>query len=260
MSGAPQSVYRVFGILQQLVGKPAGLTLTELSRALGAPKTSLVGLLNGMIAMGFVSRDEGLYRLGHEMYLLATQVIGAGELSALVLPSLQRLAEHTGETALAGQLAPDGMSLVYFAKVESKNPVRYTASVGKREELYSTAMGKLLLAYMEQPARDRYLQKQPLSAFTQQTITDSTRLGEELTTIRERGVAQTCNERVQSASGLAVPVLGRSGQLLFGVGIAGPTERIHQDHATHIRFLQDEAKELRTLLNDVSLAMLTSHS
>jgi len=248
----------MFGILQQLAGHPNGLTLTELARALDAPKTSLVGLLNGMVSLGYVSREDGSYSLGREMFLLATQVIGAGELSALVLPSLQRLAENTGETALAGQLAPDGVTLVYFAKVESGNPVRYTASVGKREEADTTAMCKLLLAHMSAQAQEGYLESHPLVAYTDHTITDTRRLREELLAVRRQGVARTVDERVMSASGIAVPVLGRDQRLLFGLGIAGPSGRVQDARDEHVRFLREEAAALRKLLNEVSLAMLAS--
>src|SRR5688572_5089 len=98
-----------------------------------------------MIESGYVTRDEAaMYRVGPNLFSLATRVIGGMKLPALLRPSLARLVEATGETALVGQLAPDADVVVYVDKAESTNPVRYTVPIGERRELYASAMGKLL--------------------------------------------------------------------------------------------------------------------
>ena len=43
--GGPRSVARVLQLLDQLAGAPEGLPLVALSQAMGAPKTTLLGLL-----------------------------------------------------------------------------------------------------------------------------------------------------------------------------------------------------------------------
>jgi len=257
-TSSPQSVSRILDILHALATRDKGMTLTAIAQDLGAPKTSLVGLLNGLVERGHLVREDSVYHIGPEMFVLATQVVANMQLPALVAPSLRRLMEATGETALAGHMARDAQTLIYFAKEESTHPVRYTAPVGKREELYSTAMGKLLLAHMEPGKQKHYLNNKTLHAYTSHTILDKTKLLRQLQAIHKTGVSQSIDERVVGSSGIAVAVTGKDGSLLFGLGVAGPTERMLVASASHIEALKQEASAMKHLTGNVPGKMLSS--
>ncbi|HYG45338.1 MAG TPA: IclR family transcriptional regulator, partial [Bordetella sp.] len=254
----PQSVHRILDIFHALATRDKGMTLTAIAQELGAPKTSLVGLLNGLVERGHLDREEGTYHIGQEMFVLATQIVANMQLPALVAPSLRRLMEATGETALAGQMARDDQTLIYFAKEESTHPVRYTAPVGKREELYSTAMGKLLLAHMEPGKQKHYLGSKTLRAYTPRTILKKADLLRQLQAIQETGISQSVDERVVGSSGIAVAVTGKDGSLLFGLGLAGPTERMLAARDSHRATLEHEAAAIKRLTGNVPRKMLSS--
>jgi IclR family transcriptional regulator, acetate operon repressor len=245
---APQSVQRIFQILLTLASRPDGESLAGLAKSTGAPKTSLVGLLAGMVEGGYVIRDEpALYRTGPNMFLLATHVVGAMKLPVLAQPFLERLMNSTGETALAGSLASDADILVYVQKVESPNPVRYTVPVGERRELYASAMGKLFLAYMAPKQRNAYLRTERFQAFTANTLTTAATLRAQLDEIRSEGLSKSSDERVMGAGALAAPVFNSAGELVLGIGIAGPTERMLANRRAHSRIVVQEAKALSKL-------------
>jgi len=90
---SPMAVLRVLQILQRLAETPAGLSLTELGSVLDAPKTSLVGLLRGLIESGYVARTDKTYRLESESYALASSIASGRSLNRVargipdVLPS-----------------------------------------------------------------------------------------------------------------------------------------------------------------------------
>lgn len=255
---APQSVGRVFRILDFLSNHPEGESLASIARATEAPKNSVIGLLAGMVEEGYLTRDErALYRIGPTMFGLAIRVAGGMRLPGLVRPTLERLMSETGETALAGTLAPGADVITYFEKVESVNPVRYTVSLGERRELYPTAMGKLVLAFMDPDQRDAYLRSNPLQQFTGSTITSVKALRAELKAIRETGVSHTSNERVIGASAIAAAVFGAQGKFIAGIGIAGPSERIRMHRDEHTKLLVREAKSLSELLAQANVAHLT---
>ncbi len=70
-AAAPQSVDRIFAILDHLAAHPEGESLAGLARTTGAPKTSLVGLLAGMVESEHLARDDrGTYRLGPRLVSL----------------------------------------------------------------------------------------------------------------------------------------------------------------------------------------------
>lgn len=248
-TSAPQSVERIFAVLDHLAVERSGDSLAGIARKVEAPKTSMVGLLAGMLDCGYLQRDQqGTYSLGPRMLSLAMRVTAKTELTVLARPLLARLVEQTGETALLGTLAPDADVSMYIDKVESSNPVRYTVALGERRELYTSAIGKLLLAHMDKARRDKYLRTERLRAFTPNTITSVRQLRGELEQILRDGFSRTNSELVIGASAVAAPVFGPHGKLLVGIGLAGPSHRIHANRPKLESHLHEAAKSLTQLV------------
>jgi IclR family transcriptional regulator, acetate operon repressor len=244
----PQSVGRIFGILDCIAAERSGATLSELARITGSPKTSLVGLLAGLTAEGCLVRDtSGRYALGPRVHSLATQAMAGREFVMLARPVLQSLVEATGETAVIGALAPDAELAVYLDKVESSNPIRYTVTVGERRELYCTAMGKALLAGFEPARLRRYLKATPRRRWTETTITSAADLLAEAARVRRDGIARTNGERVGGASGLGAPVFAGDGSVVAALLMAGPSERMRANQRRNEALLLQAAAECSRL-------------
>lgn len=244
----PQSVGRIFSILEVLSATTVGASLSELATSTDAPKTSLVGLLAGLVEEKCLTRDEGgRYFLGPRFLSLAMKTMAGRELVKIARPVLQKLVEDTQETAVIGALATDADLAIYLDKVESNNSIRYAVTVGERRELHCTAMGKVLLAYFEPDRLIQYLEKTELEKFTDKTVTQNSELKKELERIRSEGVARTSNERVIGASGVSAPVFGPNGAVVAALVVAGPTERFIGNikaHEAHIRKAAAECTRL----------------
>ena len=244
----PQSVGRIFSILDAIAGSRTGATLSELAVIAGAPKTSLAGLLAGLTVEGCLVREQsGRYLLGPRVHSLAMQAMAGRELSMLARPILLRLVEATGETAVIGALAPDADLAMYLDRVESSNPIRYAVTVGERRELYCTAMGKALLAHFEPERLKKYLKSGLRERFTTTTITGAADLIAEMSRIRREGIARTNGERVTGASALAVPIFRSGGTVVAALLIAGPSERMRANVTSNERFLRNAAAECTRL-------------
>ena len=244
----PQSVGRVFAILDAIAVLREGATLSELARIARAPKTSLVGLLAGLTQEGCLLRDAGgRYSLGPRVHALALRTLGGRDLVAQLRPLLQRLVDETGETAVVGRLAPDADLAVYLDKVESPNPIRYAVTVGERRELYCTAMGKVLLAHFPLARLREYLRATPRERWTATTLTSASELLAEAARIRREGLARTNGERVAGASALAAPVFGREGAVAAVLLVAGPTERMRAHARRNEQALRAAAAEASRL-------------
>lgn len=243
---APQSVDRIFAVLERLSSQAdRGASLAELSRELDAPKSSLISLLAGMVASGHLTKDEaGSYRLGARMFSLAMRVVGSLNLASIARPILEALTEQTGETTLLGALAPSGDLAMYIDKVESQSALRYTVSLGEQRDLYSSAIGKLLLAYLPPDRQNAYLRTHELRAFTDATITSHADLRGQLEEIRRLGYAVTTGERIVGADALAAPVFRFGHELMAAIVVAGPSERMRANRSVHIERLVEAAAEL----------------
>ena len=246
--GGPQSVGRVFAILESLAGDSDGATLAELAAGTGAPKTSLVGLLAGLTSEGCLLRDgAGRYRLGPRFISLAMRAVAGRDLVALCRPELEALVAATGETAVLGVLADDADVATYLDKVESSNPIRYAVTVGERRELYCTAMGKALLAQLPPDRLRQYLKDTSRERFTPTTLTGQRELMAEMAQVRAEGIARTRGERFADASGMAAPVFAADGSAVAAVLIAGPSERMQVNADENERQLRRAADECTRL-------------
>lgn len=251
--GGPQSVGRIFTILDTLANSGSGATLSELAVDSAAPKTSLVGLLAGLTGEGCLVRDyAGRYFLGPRFIALAMRAIAGREVVMLARPILVDLVEHTGETAVLGALAADADVANYLDKVESSNPIRYAVTVGERRELYCTAIGKVLLAHFEPKRLTRYLKATPRERFTATTMTRNSDLRAELSRIRQEGIARSNGERVNGASALAAPVFSSDAQAVWAVLIAGPSERMQANAENNERLVIEAAAQCTRLVGGVA--------
>ncbi len=247
--GGPQSVSRIFSILDSLANSAQGATLSELALNTGAPKSSIVGLLAGLTAEGCLIRDDtGRYSLGPRFISLAMRTAAGRELLVLARPVLARLMEATGETAVIGALASDADLATYLDKVETSNPIRYAVTVGERRDLFCTALGKVLLANFAPERLTQYLKSTARKRFTATTVTKISNLRAELEQIRKDGVSRTRDERIVGASGLAAPIFANNGEIVAAVLIAGPTERIWANVKFNENLVKQAAAECTGLI------------
>ncbi len=200
-----KSAYRALDVLEAMSAGPA--TLSELSRTLDIPKSSLHGLLRTLTERGWVAPTEGggRFRLGLRALQVGTRFVDEDELVAQVAPSLDRLAAVTGETVQHARL--DRAEVVYLAKRDSAHPVRLISSIGSRLPAHATGLGKALLAARDDATVRALLGPPPYQALTARTITEWEPLAEELAAVRERGYAVDAGEAADGLRcfGVVVP-------------------------------------------------------
>ncbi len=162
-----KSAYRALDVLEGLARGPA--TLSELSRLLDIPKSSLHGLMRTLTDRGWVTAtpDGRRFRLGLRALQVGTRFVDEDELVTHVAASLDRLASVTGETVQQARL--DGDQIVYLAKRDTTHQVRIISSIGTRLPAHATALGKALLA--ADPGASARLSP-PLAPLTPHTLTD----------------------------------------------------------------------------------------
>jgi DNA-binding IclR family transcriptional regulator len=184
-SGPVKSSDRTLDILETLAAAGPS-TLSELTRRLDIPKSSLHGILRTMAARGWIEAAGTRFRLGLRALQVGAAYLDADDTVGLLSGILDELAARFGETTHLGRL--DGADITYVAKRESVHPLRLYSAIGRRLPAHATALGKALLAAHPWPEVDALL-PDPLPALTSHTIVDRSALQAELALIRERGYA-----------------------------------------------------------------------
>jgi DNA-binding IclR family transcriptional regulator len=98
--------------------------------------------------------------------------------------------------------------------------------VGAVLPMHATALGKAVLAYLAEPERQDVIDA-GLPKLTGRTISTVQSLGRELDGVRERGYAVEREEAVLGEVGIAAAIFGRNGEIVGGIGVAGPSERLN---------------------------------
>jgi IclR family transcriptional regulator, acetate operon repressor len=234
-----RSSARVVAALEALTRSEEGLGLAELSLAVGAPKSSLLGILRSLVALGYLAHSHGLYRLGPRSFRLAADMLAVRRFPTLVRPVLQDLQARTQETVFLVQLDPVARRVTYVEGIDSPNPIRYTVPTGTTRPLYVSAGGLMLLSFQDPAFVDTYLRSVPLDPLTPRTITDVGQLRQRLQTIRREGFAVSLGETVPGAAGLAAPIFNADGSVTAGLLIAAPIERFEKELPRLKRLLRE---------------------
>lgn len=224
-SRAPRSAARIPQLLRLLAELPDGETLSYLSKSTATPKSSLLALLRALTQSGFLQRRDERYAIGPEAVKLASAIVAKRRFPEIAIPIVDALANDTGESAFLARLADDAPEAVYIYRADSTSALRFTAEVGSREPLYSSAVGRVLLAFQSEGWRERYLGSVKLVARTPKTIKSKRRLRRMIEDIRRRHQALSFEETIEGVAGIAAPVFDRTGTLMAGLVIGAPASR-----------------------------------
>ncbi len=222
--GGVQSVSRAVRALE-LIAQEGELGVTDLGRGLGVHKATASRLAATLAAGGLIERDPvtDRYRLGFGLIRLVGAAMASIDLVRTAHPVLEELADRTHETVNVGVLSADGV--VYVDQVSSAHLVASTNWVGRRTPLHCSSSGKVFLAHMSEPERQRVLER-PLEAVTRHTVTDPDRLRRQLTEIRVRGYATIQDELEEGLNAVAAPIRQSNGEVAAALSVSGPSFRV----------------------------------
>jgi IclR family transcriptional regulator, acetate operon repressor len=232
-----QSVSRAMRLLMLVAEGRVSPTVTELAGEAGLAVPTTHHLLKSLVDSGALARDaDRRYLLGPRIGMLAEAYQRELDPPAYLLDPLHHLTQTTGETSYL--MALRNQAIHILASVEGTHPVHVSVPARPYSDAHARAGGKLMLAFMSEDLRERYLQNNPLRPLTARTITDRTTLDEELREIRERGYATEDEEFHSGVSCVAAPVLD-AGFLIAGYSISVPTHRFHERRDELTRSLLD---------------------
>lgn len=178
-------------ILDFIAGANEAPTLGVLSKHLVISKPTIYKLLQTLTYCGYVRvmivGDEKFYRLGTVFLRYAQAVNASIDITAIAKPFLKQLRDKTAETVNLG--INDGNSIVLLSKMESTNSIKLVSVIGGEMHMYSSAMGKAILAEYSPQELKAYFAQVKLRPLTPNTITDKQALLKDLAEIRQQGYA-----------------------------------------------------------------------
>ena len=222
---------RVVEVLELLCNSNTPLRLSDISRQLEVPKSTLLPILQTLTEKRCISKNT------YEQYLPGPALMGLGSAAGKfytpgehIRHCLKKLTDRFGETCYYG--VPDGGDVLYLEKVDSPQPLRMLTSIGHRLPAYATGIGKaLLMDHSEELLQNLY--PSVLRPLTENTVTDRNALYRQLQEAKTLGYTWEVEESTEHIRCFSVP-LRSGGKITGAVSIAFPVFRFKPEQQEEI--------------------------
>lgn len=228
------SLDRALSLLEALETAPAGLTNADLCRLLQIPSSTCTYITSHLEKRGFVRRDVETrrYRIGLKTVALARCALRDLGFRSIAEPVLYRLTSETGLSAGIG--VRQGTVVLMVDRVEGpdvvedvvQRPKPYSRSrdnrdVGREMPLHSTALGKILMAYLPAAERRALLSDMRFERLTQATIVDLAELERQLELIERQGYAEADQEQFNGLRSVSAPIFDATHRVRAAISLNG---------------------------------------
>jgi len=221
------AVSRGVNILTYMAQKKKPVTLTEISKSLGIPKSSALDIMYTFVKKGFLEIDNPdlkTYKLGAKLYSIGVAAINNNDLQTISQRHLSKLSERTGKTIFMA--VPRENRIIYITKIEGNSPVQSSATVGADNPMHLTGVGKAYLAAITDQEVLELCGRGPYERRTPQTLTTYEELIGDLQKIRKRGYSVDDREGVEYIYCFAAPIYNHEDKPIASISIVSIVDEI----------------------------------
>lgn len=242
-SAGIQVIARAASILRALESEQEGLSLGQIAKRVGLPRSTVQRIVNALAAENILisATLNARVKLGPAILRMAANT--SFNFAKFVRPHLESLAQRTGETVDLSMQR--GNQMVFVDQIETPHRLAVVSEVGESFLMYSSANGKSALALLDDAEIEKLFEG-GLVKETANTITSMSELLKEIGTIRKTNFAFDNEERTEGVSAIGTAFhdpLGRT----FAVSVPVPT----------FRFIKSK-DSISAALNDFRVGLLAS--
>ncbi|ENZ7914598.1 IclR family transcriptional regulator [Klebsiella aerogenes] len=236
-----QSVERALQILDLFNEQATELKITDISKQMGLSKSTLHSLLKTLQLHSYIDQnpENGKYRLGMKLVERGHFVVSSMDIRQKAKSWLMDLSQRTGQTTHLGIL--DGREGVYIEKIEGKQAAIAYSRIGRRLPVHATAIGKVLIAWLNDADLNAILEGYEYTSFTPSTITSREALLSVLAQTRAQGYALDSEENEQGVRCVSVPVWNHESRVIAALSLSTLTSRVDDGEFVRFRGLLEEA-------------------
>jgi DNA-binding IclR family transcriptional regulator len=214
------SVVRAARILVRLAHSRKPMTLAQIARELGIPKTTAYSILRDLASESFVtvSSPPAAYSIGPKAFEVCSAHLRASGTAGAVAPELARLTRALNITSHYAVL--DGTEVLYLCKEDPPAlGIQLASAIGARLPSHLTAVGKACLAWLESDCLPEHVELAARGAGGH-TISLSD-LATELAQIRAQGFATGDGDAAVAGGGAVVGIQGVAAPVFGLTGLKG---------------------------------------
>ena len=211
-----RTTLRTIDILKLVSRKPDGITLDEICEKLDLPKTSGYDLVTTLVQTGMIHVARGQkqrYTIGLTAYRIGINYTNNLDFISTIDPVLKAFSREVGKTVFFG--------------IRSDDAIITTATVGTKNPIYCTSLGKAIMAYSDEEEAGQLMERITFKKHTERTICTREELEKELERVRDKGYAFDARELEEHMECVGAPVFGQDGNVMGAISVSSlykPTE------------------------------------
>lgn len=215
-----------FGLLEFLTQYPAGVSMQEIVSQLNQPKTSVYRLLNSMVQMGYICKNEenACYFLSKKLLRLGLAALGESNLVEQSLPQMRVLRDSIRESVMLGIMMHN--RVVLLEQMLGSHNFTFLLRPGISFNLHSSAPGKLFVAYAPEEERESLIQSIDYTLYNKNTIASPEIMRKEVKQILKAGYAVDLEEEMAGVHCIAAPIFNQFGMIVATLWTSGPSGRL----------------------------------
>ena len=242
-----RSLLKGLTVLEAFTSSKYSLSFQELALKTGMPKASTFRFLQTLLSQNYISFDSASkkYFIGPRVLSLGFTVLSGLELKDVAHPYLQQLSRISNQNVNLAIL--DGTEAVFIERINRGGLLSINLSVGSRVNLYQTASGRAILAFLGrekfeyvvgQLSRDRGAVKHIGS--------NGRKLKQVIEAVRRRGYAVNDEELIDGVRAIAAPIFNRQGEVEGAITMPVFSHSVSQKELirTYVPPLMDAVKEI----------------
>lgn len=219
-----QGLERGLAVIEAFSDEQPCMTLSEVARQTGISRATARRILLTLEELGYVRSDGRRFSPSPRALRLGSSSLSAPNLWDIAQPFMEDLAEESQETCSAATLhLPD---IIFVARVPGRRILTMSLAVGSRLPAYTTAMGRVLLAGLDDAAVEDYLAGAALDVLTEHTLTDPAEILATVRAVRDQGWALVDEELELGLRSLSVPLRLGDGRTLGALNLCAATSRV----------------------------------
>lgn len=243
-----RTTQRAIDMLKLISKHPDGITLEEILIKLNLPKTSAYDIVvtlvhNGMVEMKKEARVK--YYIGLTAYRIGMNYTNNIDINNIMDNMLKPFSKEIGKTVFYGIRSGD--SIIYISKYEPENPIITTATIGSKNPVHCTSLGKAILAFMDESEREAIISSIKYERKTKNSIMSADELYRKLDIYKKRGYAFDERELEEHMQCVGAPIFNENKEVIGAIS-ASSLYRVDEDYNKLGEKIAKKAKEISGLL------------
>jgi len=219
-----EALARGLRVLEAFNHDRKALTLSDVAKLVDLPRASVRRTLHTLVQLGYAETDDRLFRLTPRVLTLAGAYLSSNAVTDILQPALERLSAEVNESCSAAVL--DGEDVMMIAHASPKRVIPVSAQIGFRLPAVATALGRILLAALDDGQLDKFLSHIVPKKVTKSTIVDKKELRRAILKAREDGYALADQEVEFGFRSIAVPLRKLDGRNIAALNVGVHSERM----------------------------------